>query len=160
MQGENQEGQGRKSKKRKPGLVGRLRGALDTAQKSATSAVDTVDKATGGRLGAAKERVSGTVDTVTGIEFRRQFEDFTNVVTDTVIGVHKDQAGLRDTLAAVQQDQVGLKDTLATVQQNQAGLKDTLATIRQDQAGLKDTLARLEKSSNRPWWQCWHWRWW
>lgn len=49
-------------------------------------------------LGNAQERVVGTADTITGVEFRRQFEDFTDAVTTTVIGVHREQGALRERL--------------------------------------------------------------
>ena len=56
----------------------------------------------GGRLqqavGAVGERVTGTADTITGVQFRRQFEDFTDAVTTAVVGVHRDQADLRNEL--------------------------------------------------------------
>ena len=47
-------------------------------------------------VGAAGERAMGAADTVTGVRFRRQFEDFTDAVTTAVVGVHRDQADLRD----------------------------------------------------------------
>ena len=49
----------------------------------------------GGRLrGAARgarDRVAGTADVITGVQSRRQWEAFTDAVTRTVIGVHRDQ---------------------------------------------------------------------
>ena len=54
----------------------------------------------GGRLqqavGAVGERVTGTADTITGVQFRRQFEDFTDAVTTAVVGVHRDQGELQE----------------------------------------------------------------
>ena len=47
---------------------------------------------------AAGEGVTGTADTITGVQFRRQFEDFTDAVTTAVVGVHRDQAELRNQL--------------------------------------------------------------
>ena len=53
----------------------------------------------GGRLrGAAREareRITGTADVITGIQSRRQWEAFTDAVTRTVVGVHRDQEELR-----------------------------------------------------------------
>ena len=53
----------------------------------------------GGRLrGAARgarEQITGTADVVTGVQSRRQWEAFTDAVTRTVIGVHRDQEELR-----------------------------------------------------------------
>ena len=55
----------------------------------------------GGRQrGAARragERITGTADVITGIQSRRQWEAFTEAVTRTVIGVHRDQEELRKT---------------------------------------------------------------
>ncbi len=45
-------------------------------------------------VGGGGEMVTGTADTVTGVQFRRQFEDFTDTVTTTVVGMHRDQAKL------------------------------------------------------------------
>ena len=42
--------------------------------------------------GRVSERAIGTADTVTGVRFRQQFEDFTEAVTTAVVGVHRDQA--------------------------------------------------------------------
>ena len=53
----------------------------------------------GGRLrGAARgarERITGTADVITGVQSRRQWEEFTDAVTRAVIGVHRDQDELR-----------------------------------------------------------------
>ena len=54
-------------------------------------------------VGAAREGLTGTVDTVTGVTFREQFEDFTDAVTTTVIGVHEDQVELRERLFRLEQ---------------------------------------------------------
>ena len=54
-------------------------------------------------FGAAREGVMGTVDTVTGVAFREQFEDFTDAVTTAVVGVHQDQAEVRDRLTRLEQ---------------------------------------------------------
>ena len=43
----------------------------------------------------ARERIAGTADVVTGMQSRRQWEAFTDAVTRTVIGVHRDQEELR-----------------------------------------------------------------
>ena len=133
MQRDNPEGE-----ERTRGFMGRLQSTLD----------------------AAKERVGDTAGTVTGKKFRQQFEEFTNVVTTTVVGVHQDQAGLRDTLSRLEQDQAGLRDTLSRLEQDQDELRATLSRLEQDQDELRAALSRLEQSSNNPWWQFWHWRWW
>ena len=51
-----------------------------------------------GAARGARDRVTGAADTITGVQFRRQFEEFTNAVTRTVVGVHRDQSELRDGL--------------------------------------------------------------
>lgn len=61
----------------KPGIGRRLREAMET---------------TG-------ERVTGTADTITGAQFRRQFEDFTDAVTTAVVGVHRDNSETQRNLA-------------------------------------------------------------
>jgi hypothetical protein len=42
--------------------------------------------------GAARETLGRSFDRISGAEFRGQFEDFTNAVSTTVVGVHRDQA--------------------------------------------------------------------
>ena len=53
----------------------------------------------GGRLSraarGARERITGTADVITGVQSRQQWEEFTDAVTRTVIGVHRDQEELR-----------------------------------------------------------------
>ena len=80
-QGDSQEGTFEDGEERGPGVLGRIRGAF----------------------GAAGEGVVGAVDTVTGAGFREQFEDFTDAVTATVVGVHQDQAELRERLSRLEQ---------------------------------------------------------
>ena len=43
----------------------------------------------------ARDRLTGTADAVTGVQSRRQWEAFTDAVTRTVVGVHRDQEELR-----------------------------------------------------------------
>lgn len=47
-------------------------------------------------VGSVGETVTGTADTITGLQFRQQFEDFTDAVTTAVVGVHRDQGDLRE----------------------------------------------------------------
>ena len=54
-------------------------------------------------FGTARDGLAGTVDTVTGTAFREQFEDFTDAVTTTVVGVHQDQAEIRERLTLLEQ---------------------------------------------------------
>ena len=48
-----------------------------------------------GRFQAARQAVGRSFDRVSGTESRRQFEEFSSVVTTTVLGVHRDQTDLR-----------------------------------------------------------------
>ena len=89
-------------------------------------------------LGTTKEKVSGTADMVTGKKLQQQLEDFTDVVSTEVIGVHRDQQAVRELLAQVQQAQDEMQETLAQVQ---------------------ESLVRLERHSTSPWWMFWRWRW-
>ena len=43
----------------------------------------------------ARNRAVGTFDTVTGLQPRRQFEEFTDAVTTTVMAVYQDQIQLK-----------------------------------------------------------------
>ena len=50
-----------------------------------------------GAARGARERITGTADVITGVQSRRQWEAFTDAVTRTVVGVHRDQEELRKT---------------------------------------------------------------
>ena len=67
-------------------IGGRLRGTTRGAR----------DRLRGAARGA-RDRIAGTADTITGIQSRRQWEAFTDAVTRTVIGVHRDLEELRKT---------------------------------------------------------------
>lgn len=56
-----------------------------------------------GTFGSARQAFGRSFDRLTGAEFRRQFEQFSNVVTTTVLGVHRDQSELSDRLAILEQ---------------------------------------------------------
>lgn len=53
-------------------------------------------------VGSVGETVTGTADTITGLQFRKQFEDFTDAVTTAVVGVHRDQKDLRERVDALE----------------------------------------------------------
>ena len=122
---------------RGPGVLGRIRGAF----------------------GAAGEGVTGAVDTVTGAGFRKDFEDFTEVVTTTVVGVHRDQVALREQVsnleAETQQGQSELRERLTRLEhglnQGQAELRERLsrleAGIHQGQAELREGISTPEQRS-------------
>jgi FtsZ-binding cell division protein ZapB len=74
----------------------------------------------------ARERAVGTADTITGVQFRRQFEDFTDAVTTTVVGVHRDQEELQERtdkldseVIEVQRTQGELRERVDKLEQNQ-----------------------------------------
>ena len=69
------------------GIIGRLRGAAREA----------------------RERITGTADVLTGIQSRRQWEAFTDAVTRTVVGVHRDQEELRKAQAELETQQEALR---------------------------------------------------
>lgn len=128
----NEEGQTRESQgddlqdndERKPGVLGRVRGAF----------------------GSAGEGVTGAVDTVTGAGFRKDFEDFTEAVSTTVIGVHQDQVALRESISRLEQSSLQEHTVLSErLSQHEAGVERELAD-------LKDRLSGLERRSPLPGW--------
>jgi hypothetical protein len=54
---------------------------------------------------AARQAFGRSFDRLTGAEFRRQFEEFSNVVATTVLGVHRDQSELNERIARIEQSQ-------------------------------------------------------
>ena len=54
---------------------------------------------------SARQAVGRSFDRLTGADFRRQFEEFSNVVTTTVLGIHRDQSEFSDRLARIEQTQ-------------------------------------------------------
>ena len=170
-----------KAKKRdaqaKGGLLGKIRKIGDRA-------TETLDQATGGRLrpglDATKEKVSDVGNTVTGKKIQQQIEDFTDVVSTAVIGVHRDQRTVRDSLTQLQVQQTGLKLEICQVRGEQSKVKETLSQVQAKQKEaieslsevqrkqdtltetleqLKESLRRIEQPSTSPWWQFWNWRW-
>ena len=51
---------------------------------------------------SARQAFGRSFDRLTGAEFQRQFEEFSNVVTTTVLGIHRDQSELSDRLARIE----------------------------------------------------------
>ena len=155
------------SKKReaqgKGGLLGKIRKIGDRA-------TETLDQATGGRLrpglDATKEKVSDVGNTVTGKKIQQQIEDFTDVVSTAVIGVHRDQRTIKDSLTHLQVQQTGLKLEICQVQAKQTEASESLSEVQRKQdtltetlEQLKESLRRIEQPSTSPWWQFWNWRW-
>jgi len=54
---------------------------------------------------SARQAFGRSFDRLTGAEFRRQFEEFSNVVTTTVLGIYRDQSEFSDRLARIEQTQ-------------------------------------------------------
>ena len=52
---------------------------------------------------SARHAFGRSFDRLTGAEFRRQFEEFSDVVTTTVLGIYRDQSELSDRLARIEQ---------------------------------------------------------
>ena len=59
------------------------------------------DRGLRGTFDSARQVFASSLDRLTGAEFRRQFEEFTNVVATTVLGIHRDQSELRERLGRV-----------------------------------------------------------
>ena len=148
---------------RKGGLLGKIRNIGDRA-------TETLDQATGGRLrpglDATKERVSDVGNTVTGKKIQQQIEDFTDVVSTAIIGVHRDQRTIKDSLTHLQVQQTGLKLEICQVQAKQTEASESLSEVQRKQdtltetlEQLKESLRRIEQPSTSPWWQFWNWRW-
>ena len=55
-----------------------------------------------GTFVSAHQAFGRSFDRLTGAEFRRQFEEFSNVVTSTVLGIHRDQSELSGRLARIE----------------------------------------------------------
>ena len=52
---------------------------------------------------SARQAFGRSFDRLTGTEFRRQFEEFSNVVTSTVLGIHRDQSELSERLTIIEE---------------------------------------------------------
>ena len=61
-----------------------------------------------GTLGSARQAVSRSYDRVSGTESRRQFEEFVDVVSTTVLGVHRDQTELSERFEEIEQTTQGI----------------------------------------------------
>ena len=76
------------------GLRGRTGRAADAAGKAARSTAGAA-MAAGGVVG---EKIKRPIDVLSLAEFRTEFEQFTQAVSTSVIGVHQDQAALGERL--------------------------------------------------------------
>ena len=81
------------------------RGTDEAGQKPSGDGVS----ADSGRLGdtfiSVRQAFGRSFDRLTGAEFRRQFEEFSNVVATTVLGIHRDQSELGQRVDKIEQAQ-------------------------------------------------------
>ncbi len=91
------------------GLLGRIGRAVDSARdtaaakvtESARNAPAPVKEAAGAAMtagGVVGEKIKRPIDVISLAEFRTEFEQFTQAVSTSVIGVHQDQAALAERL--------------------------------------------------------------
>ena len=75
----------------------------DEADQPRAQGVDAADSGPlSSTIVSARQAFGRSFDRLTGTEFRRQFEEFSNVVTSTVLGIHRDQSELSDRLAIIE----------------------------------------------------------
>ena len=55
-----------------------------------------------GTFGSAREALGSSLDKVSGTAYRQQFEQFTNIVEKTVLGIHRDQMELNRRLEKIE----------------------------------------------------------
>ncbi len=91
------------------GLLGRIGRAVDSAKdtaaakvaESARNAPAPVREAAGAAMaagGVVGEKIKRPIDVISLAEFRTEFEQFTQAVSTSVIGMHQDQAALDERL--------------------------------------------------------------
>lgn len=83
-----------------------------------------------GAARGARDRVTGAADTITGIQFRRQFEEFTDAVARTVVGIHHDQSELRDGLVSLEENQGKLEAAQTKLSAEQEKLRQEFERFR------------------------------
>ena len=64
-----------------------------------------VERRAQGRIRSVRQVVGNSLDNLTGVEARRQSEEFTNAVTTSVLGIHRDLLALSDRVTQVEQSQ-------------------------------------------------------
>jgi hypothetical protein len=57
-----------------------------------------------GTFDAVGKGMAGAIDKATGRDFRLQFEEFTDAVTTSILGIHRDQTDLRKRIERLEQD--------------------------------------------------------
>ena len=98
-------------------------------RRQATEEQTTDSGRSSGTFVSARQAFGRSFDRLTGTEFRRQFEEFSNVVTSTVLGIHRDQSELSERLERI--EQTGPQDRTAEMLSE---LNDRLAKIEQTQS--------------------------
>ena len=82
----------------------------DNEREQSTSEGETEERrGLRGTLGSARQAVSRSLDRVSGTESRRQFEEFVDIVSTTVLGVHRDQTELGERFADMEQTKQDLE---------------------------------------------------
>jgi len=123
-------------------------GLLDRIRKIGDQATGALDQATGGRLrpglDATREKVADVGSTVSGKKIQQQIEDFTDVVSTAVIGVHQDQRNLRDSFTQLRVQQTSLNLELCEVREEQRKVEEALAEVQEDGRGVKESLVQVQ----------------
>lgn len=100
-----------------------------------------------GTAAGARDRATGVADAMTGADVRRQFEDFTDVVTTAVIGVHHDQEVLRQRLTAAEEAAATSRQEREALSQRLTAAEEAVATTRYDQEVLLQRLTAAEEAA-------------
>jgi hypothetical protein len=87
--------------------------------------------------GKTRDSVSGGWDKVTGREFRREFEDFTDAVTGSVLGVHRAGEAARLQLEQAKTHLAGLEQAIQALGTQQEGLRRDVAMLTKMQVGKR-----------------------
>ncbi len=97
---------------------------------------------------ATGEGITGTADTITGVQFRRQFEDFTDAVTTTVVGVHRDQEKLQERTDKLESETIEVQRTQGELRERVDRLESTEKSLDTAPlvANLQGRLEMLETS--------------
>ena len=137
-----QSSESKEQKERKSdGFLGRIR-------KIGDQATEALDQATGGRLrpglDATREKVTDVGSTVSGKKIQQQIEEFTDVVSTAVTGVHRDQRNLRGSFTQLRVQQTGLKLELCEIREEQGKVEEAIAEVQEEGKGVKEALAQVQ----------------
>lgn len=78
------------------------RQAEEADQQPTTRAESADSRSLRGTFVSARQGIGRSFDRLSGAEFRQQFEEFSNVVTTTVLGIHRDQSELSARLERIE----------------------------------------------------------